>query len=74
MGVPRKTRALRLDRKRGEGILQVQLPAQVASITSIRLTIRANSSRSHCKRPSQADTCLSGIRKGGCHAVFSKIS
>ncbi|WP_410734069.1 cupin domain-containing protein [Bradyrhizobium sp. sBnM-33] len=40
-----------------EGILQVQFIGP-ASITSIRLTIRANSSRSHCKRPPQADTCL----------------
>ena len=36
--------------------------ALVESITSIRLTIRANSSRLHYKMPSQADTCPYGIR------------
>ena len=65
VGLPRKTRALRLDRQARNGYFKVQFTGPLAaSTTSTRLTIRANSSRSHCKTPSQADTCLSvGIRK-----------
>ena len=56
-----------------KGYFKSNLLVLVESITSIRLTIRVNSSRLHYNWRSQAHTCLCGIRKGGCHAIFSKI-
>src|SRR6476469_633446 len=70
---PQNTR-ITLGPEARKGYFKFSLPPQVASITSIRLTIRANSSRSHCKTPSQADTCLSGIRKEDAMRSFPKVA